>query len=436
MRWYFRQLLPATILTTLATSMYLYVTQFSELTVIGGFTLHITDVLFAVIMLYCISGALSRWYYSPLELALLVLCSLLIFSFGRGVVALGAAASGAQFRASFAGFISFVAFVYFWGRDLNADWVFNKIVLLGWGIVVLSGARLVLGLDAFILEQLDPLYEFRTLNGAAALMLGEAALIAFNQSLSATRVGQRWLKWITFVVFVITLLISDQRTAIFATVVGIAVIGTFIPRQYRAAILLVGSILCISGLIIFCAGWIESSGDITEYLPNAVSLVLRAEGTFGWRIAQWEHYLYVYSQGSLLDQMIGQPLGMVTRSAEKNSSLSVMAHNEYVQLLLTAGVVGTVLFLVVLTHAVIKCVALLRNTYCPNAQSRLRLSVAIIASHAVFSVGYVLPNEQGLLLAIALQLCTAKRYAGPRAHAGELGRQTRIQVVRKPAASS
>jgi hypothetical protein len=395
--YFFRQTAPIVVWATGVVSFYLYATGKTEVAVIGSFTLHISDILFGVISIYCVAGALTRWYRSFLEMLLLLLCLLLLLSFARGLAIFGSTA-GVAFR-TYAVFTGLAAFVYFWGRTLNVDWVFRKIVWLGWGIVGLSVLRLIFGLDTFVLA--DPVqgYEMRTLGANSALMLGMAALIAPNLTMSAQGRAGRWMRWLTFVVFLATLLISNQRTAIFATFAGASVSIIFLPQRYRPIIVLGTAMLILAGIFLWIA-W--GAGSITEYLPRAITMMSSDEGTFAAREGYWALYLDAYSRSSMINQILGLPFGSPELIIVEGNEFLPSAHNGYVQLLLNTGAVGVTIFILLVAFALIKSTFLLSMT--DSTGFKLRLATAIIVSHAIFSISYSLPIEQGLLFAVALQV--------------------------------
>jgi hypothetical protein len=393
--------------------MYMYVTNWSEIALVGNFHLHITDLLFSITAIYCIVGALTRWYRSALELALLVLNGLLVLNFGRGTME-SSAAAGVEFR-EFSGFIGGASFVYFWGRELNVDWVFDKIVWLGWGIAVLGAARLLFGLDAFILDREivdnfnNPDFPLevsnpRTLNGAAALMLGQAMFIALIRALSAPLGQQRWVNGVSFIVFAVTLLISRQRTATFATCAGLAIIIGGLPVRYRTIMIGIVTVALITAGVIFGAVRAEFGGDIYDYLPHAFSMITQGEGTFGWRLEQWGTYFDLFLHAPLVDQLIGQPMNVYQPDIVRGTDQLSGAHSQYFQLLRDAGAAGVLLFTWVVVYVLFRGLFLLMVGDRAHLQSNLRLATAIVASQAIYSIGYALTDEQGLLLAIALQL--------------------------------
>src|SRR5262249_21223902 len=151
---------------------------------------------------------------------------------------------------------------------------------------------------------------------------------------------------------------------------------------YRAIVITAGSAVLTAGGIVFGVAWFELGGDISEYLPRAVSMVIFWEGTFGWRVEYWQDYLDGYSQGPVLDQLIGQPFGVPRLAGARESYLSYGAHSEYVQLLLNGGAIGFLLFASVLAYALSKGAALLlAGAKGFNRPRNVALAVAIICSH-------------------------------------------------------
>jgi hypothetical protein len=411
---FFRQTAASVVLATLGLAMYDYVRIRDEIGVIGNFTLHAEDIVFVFTVMYCGARSLRPWRHSPLEYLNLLLCGVMVLNFARGTMAVGVAAAGAQFR-WVAGYISASVFVFLMDRRIDIDWVLDKIVLLGWGVVLLSALRLALGWDAFLLAEdaSNPWVEHRVLDAAAALMLGEAALIALYR-IGALPVGpKRRSLGAVFVVFVAMLLISDERTAIAATLAGIgALVATFL-RQRRRVVVAAGSIIVVSVGVAAYGAWIANGGDIAALLPEAVTRVTTAlssddpAGDYAWRLTQWQQYIDLYWQAGLLDQIIGMPLALVQSIGARydNEYFLSSAHSQYVQLLLNAGIVGVVLFVWMLVVAVTKGIVLLAHrTRSDSSSHRVGLAIAILVSHAVFSYAYFMPNEQGLLLAIALRI--------------------------------
>jgi hypothetical protein len=410
----------------LCVSFYTFVRQATDLTTIGGFTLHITDLLFGL-AISCSLFGLKNWRdHSASERMLLFLSGLLLLSFCRGLVQAGNSAAGNAFRL-YSVFTALIIFTYLWGRKLDPRWVFDKIIWLGWAIVLLGITRRILGLDAFI-EDADPFEEARIIDASAALMLGQAAVIALHASLVGPRVG-RGGKAFAFIIFFMAVLYSDQRTATFATIAGVIVILGFVPRRRDTTIFCLGMIVCAAGIGILAVASL-SDGQLTGYLPHSLQMIVLEEGTFGWRLDQWQTYYQQWVDATAFDQIAGQPLGVSLAiglgfsTLTELDRLAIPPHSEYLGLLLNAGAVGLLIFLLAPAFAFVDAIRISNNH-----QSRpplVILAIAILVSQIVFSFSYSLDNEQGFLLAISVQIIAVVR-----------GASRRVRVVRsRPAPMS
>jgi hypothetical protein len=335
------------------------------------------------------------------------LCAILLVNFARGIAATDAATAGVEFRL-YSSFVATILFVFFARLQLDLDRVYNQILLLGWGIVLLSAVRLVFGLNSFIAKQSDPYWaDPRTLNAAAALMLGQAMLIALNRMFSAVGARRRWRNGFSALIFAASILISDQQTAASAALAGAAIIFLASPRSQRGLAAAVGVVVSIVASIAVFAAWVASDGNLDSYLFSHGD-------TYEWRLEQWRDYFDLYMSAGIVDQMIGYPIGVVRAAGmEADSVLQFGAHSEYVGLLLASGAIGELLFVLALLLALTKGVFLLAGA--DEARSnQLRLAVAVLASLAVYCYAYSLPGEQGLLLAMAVQTIARRETAQAR----------------------
>jgi O-antigen ligase len=434
---FFRQTAPIVIVATLAAAMYDYIRMWDVIGVIGNFTLHVSDLVFGLTMIYCSAWAMRRWRHSPLEYLNLLLCGVLVLNFARGIIAVGVGAAGVHFRLLYAGYVGAASFVFLMHRQIDIQWVLDKFVLLGWGIVALSAARLVFGLNAFIAPEflgLDPeLYGLeRTLNSGAALMLGEATLIVLSRIGTLPAASERRRVSATLVIFFATLLISNQRTATFATLAGMGVVLAAWPRRRRSVVLAAGSFVLVITSGAVYGTWIAAAGDIASILPRSI-VMLGSDWSFNnetyeWRVTQWQDYMDFYGRETAFDRIIGLPAGAVQSAAVYSdmAMLQVTVHSGYVALLMDAGLVGVALFVAMLVVGVAKGVmALRRGPGAETSPSDVGLAIALLVTYAVFSYTYVVSsNEHSLLLAIALQIiATAPRSAG-RPALSRRGRRT------------
>jgi O-antigen ligase len=406
------------VLATFAVAGYTYVREWTEIAVISGFHLHVTDLLVAAALASFAGAARRRSLLSAAEFALLALCSLLLLNFARGVLATGATNAGNAFR-PYSGFIATTALALVAPppRD-NLAWVFDKVVLLGWGLILLSLLRLALGLDAFIAKENDAENwgEARTLNGAGALMLAEALLIALNRAFCAAEAQVRRRNWVATLAFAAALVVSDQRTAIFAAVTGVMVVIFMLPRRVRPAALAAVSVAAVAASGAFFIGVIATNGELESRLASTLA---SHDDTYDWRIQQWGEYLDLYASAPPLDQLVGLPIGVghAAGLASKGSLLINTAHSEYIALLIGSGAIGEFLFVLTLIVTAGRGVALLARGAGERAP-QLGLTLAIIVMLAIFCYTYALPDEQGLLLALAARTIFAVR-AKPRGPFGQ-----------------
>ena len=386
--------------------MYTYVRNLSELANIGGYTLHIDDLLFIFVVIYCVAGAGRQVNRSFGSLALLALSAILLLNFVRGASEVGLKDAGVAFRNS-STFVSVSIFICFWFSRLDAQWVLNKVYQFGWLIVVLAVIRTVFGWDALMAAaaKIDPFAEPRILDSGATFMLGTAAMIALSDALWLNSRMTRWWRGISFLIFLAVVLATDQRTATFTTIGGCVVTVLLSrPHQRRLAILCgVAGIVILS--FIFSAIFIASSGDVNSVLPKSINMMTEEDSTYTWRIVQWELYLNSYWDASSISQLIGFPAGEIRSIALRAppddieaKMLTAVPHNGYVNFLITAGFIGLCLFLVALVGSLFKSLYLLLRV---QADKRFGLAVALIIAIAIYSYAYPI-NESGILLAIAI----------------------------------
>jgi hypothetical protein len=262
--------------------------------------------------------------------------------------------------------------------------------------------------------------EPRTLDDTAALMLGQAALISLHDWLSSpSRVRQ--FRGFSFFIFIITLLLSQQRTATFATLAGAGILLIFSPTRNRMMILALGGSAAIIATTLIFMGWVASGGDLDPYMPRAFSMLRSSDSTYGWRVQQWNEYLDAYWLAPAIDQLIGQPIGLLRATALNYGpfKLQFEPHSQYMTLLISAGFLGVLLFVAMLVLAELKGIILcsvskIQSSYVP-------LAMAVLAMHAVSSYTYPIPGEAGLLFATAFQMIAFPSLRPRRSSAGITG---------------
>jgi hypothetical protein len=272
-------------------------------------------------------------------------------------------------------------------------------------------------------------------------MLGKATLIVLSRIGALPASSERRRMGAIFVIFFATLLISNQRTATFATLAGMGAVLAAWPKRRRSVVFAAGSfVLVIAGAGVY-GTWIAAAGDIASVLPRSIAM-LGSDWSFGnetyeWRMLQWQSYIDFYGRETAFDQIIGLPAGAVQNAAVYSDMdmLQVTAHSGYVALLVDAGIAGVALFVSMLVVGVAKGIMLLRRG--PGAKTALSdvgLAIAILVSYTVFSYAYVVSsNEHALLLAIALQIiATAPRFADRTALSRQGPRRAEFGVAGAP----
>jgi O-antigen ligase len=252
-------------------------------------------------------------------------------------------------------------------------------------------------------------------------MLGQAALIALHGWLAGPSDARRW-KAVTFIVFFAAVLVSNQRTATFATIGGVIAILSFVPRRRDTTILGAAIIACALGIGVLGIALL-SGKDMTEYLPRSLQMVVLEQGSYGWRLDQWDIYFQMYLDAPLLDQMVGQPFGVLRVIGLGFSTLTqqdprvLPAHSEYLQLLLDVGAAGLLIFVLVTSLAFAQAVAARKEDR--RSSALVGLAAAIVVSQMIFSYSYSFGSEQGLLLALSVQIVSGTGVLRRRAQVDE-----------------
>jgi len=147
-------------------------------------------------------------------------------------------------------------------------------------------------------------------------------------------------------------------------------------------------------------------------------MIASQEGSYGWRLDQWQIYFQQWVDATPFNQIVGQPFGIARAVGLKFSTLTQVnplvlpAHSGYLQFLLNVGVLGLLIFISVFVFAFADAILVLKGnqSYSPLVV----LAAAILVSQIVFSFSYSFEGEQGLPLAIAVQIIALAREASGR----------------------
>ena len=260
------------------------------------------------------------------------------------------------------------------------------------------------------------------------MMLGVAALIVASRLVWQPGFRQNRRQLITFGLFLVALMFTDQRTATTATLAGLAVLILLSPAQERRLLLTAGLVAAVVAAIAAFSIWIAAEGDIASFVPPAVTNFMSDDGTYGWRLMQWQRYLELYQSGSVLNQLVGYPFGWVRLIASQGKDLYLMSepHSQSIQLLVSTGALGVFCFWLIAAAAIFRGISILAGVVgSANRRDFVTFAVAYNVMVLVYGYAYAIPPEQGLLFAISLAATgRATRSFRSAAHEGPLGLTT------------
>jgi len=222
----------------------------------------------------------------------------------------------------------------------------------------------------------------RGLNGAQALVVGQAAVI------SLTGGARRHLFFLGACGF--ALLATQQRTALAATAIGVLVVALRAGRLSSARATRLVRFSVVAGVVLIMLALLVGPSGLRESVRTATTSVSTDSGTFGWRIEGWQALLEDYIQRPLGDRLIGQSAGTGFGRYLDGNLVLVSPHNMYLTVLLMPGAIGHIPFIAVLVSA------LLRTRGGPVALH------ALIWGLMVYGIGYQLGPDQGLVIGAAL----------------------------------
>jgi len=227
----------------------------------------------------------------------------------------------------------------------------------------------------------------RGLNAAQAMVVGQAAVMSLATG------ARRHLIFLGGCGF--ALLVTQQRTALAATAVGVLVVALRAGRLSTARASRVVRTAVVGGFVAVMLALLVGPSSLRESVTTATASVSTDSGTFGWRVDGWRALLEDYVRSPLGDRLVGQPAGNGFGRYLDGNLVTVSPHNMYLTVLLVTGATGLVLFIALLVQA------LWRTRAGPVALH------ALVWSAMVFCIGYQLGPEVGIVVGAALAAPTA-----------------------------
>jgi O-antigen ligase len=339
---------------------------------LGSLQVNAMDVASAVLLA---AGAVHALRSRSVSRPMLLFLGLLSAAFLRGCVQFGLQTAGNAGRELFYLFVA-VAFTQTFFRHGVREHLATLWRRISWALI-LSALLFIArnGLGTYALEST------RALNSAQALLVAQAGIMSAPFATRSRRIHA--------VLALLVVIASQQRTVWAASLVSIVVLWFSSNRQWsgggRSRFRLV---LLASGV---AAGvyLLARPSELRDSLSLAGDVSVES-GTFGWRVESWRVLLREFAARNGIDQAIGQPSGRGFGRDLSGQIVERSPHNMYIMALVSLGVVGFVLICWLLVAAV-------RRT-----QGRDLALNAIAWGLIVYSIGYQLPAEQGILVAAAL----------------------------------
>ncbi|NQV61920.1 MAG: O-antigen ligase family protein [Alphaproteobacteria bacterium] len=375
----------------------------SAIVEIGSFTLTFIDI--AVVVSF--PAALRTVRFANLQfysrIFVLSLIGIIFLSLLRGIFDNGLLDATTAFRGEAFFYSLLFIFALTPLTSTLSDRILKALTVAGWVLVGLIMVRFAIGMDFL---RTTGIYEKnRALYAPGALLLGQIAIIQIGLALSRHSPRQKpQSHLITGVFFLLMIVVLEQRTALIATLAGLAV---FLLCQKSAnrtiyQLFLPIAVLAAMSLIAFAIldmGW----QHFLAAMPESVQSMFGDDTTFTFRTMIWRSMLEQYRNYSSVKQAFGVSFGhsFAWDLGYLGPKFEHSVHNHYLAMLLNTGFVGLGLGIALWLSAIF-------NNSHLNQATPQRLSLppaifmALIVSQIIYSVSYSLTGEQGLVLGLAL----------------------------------
>lgn len=350
--------------------------------VVAGYQTYLLDVLSAVLVLAALLtlAANKGGRVSP---ALLVVFGLITLALVRGIAAFGSETAINATRGLLYVFVA-VLFTQVGGGGRDMWPTVQRVWRMGATVFIVLAALFWLqnGFGTYASEG------ERALNSMQALVVAHAGFMALAH-------GRDRRAQVFALVCMTTVLASQQRTAWAATLVTALVLASRSGRATSPTLRRAvrgGLAAALVAVVLLLTVGPSDLRDSTTAAVAGEGAISTDSGTFGWRVESWTFLLGEVRSRPLADQMVGQPAGTSLERVVAGIVRTESPHNMYVLMTVAVGYLG----LGALVWLYVRALALTRH--------REPLLFAIVASLWVFSVGYQLGPEHGILLGMALSV--------------------------------
>jgi O-antigen ligase len=368
---------------------------------IGSYNLCAEDV--AVVPL--VAALLSRLDVGRFGLPRILLCLALLLALFNLLLGVSDKSFAALFEfRSRAVFLLFLGIILArWSTLRPLEYLAFPLVAGAMAFLIIYGIRFAGGPLVFVdPKSFGAIYadylEGRLINAETVIFLGTAAAFFLNEGARSSSHGFRRLAfWVLAIICVIVVLLSRQRTATAAVVVGL---GTFfllhptllgVKRTVRVLIVSLLSVLLIAAV---------AASDVLELFPQEFRESILKRDTLEGRFEIWTNSLAAFSGWDFWWQALGRPAGKPLILLLDQGDWVHSVHNAYLGFLLNYGIVGALLWTALLLAALIS--AFRPSQTLQTADIEPSVAASWLITLLIYGFSYEWRNAAGVLLGIAM----------------------------------
>ena len=352
---------------------------------VGSITISPSDGLAVALLVAVAIGLATRRFNAPPARLWWFLLALVALAALRGAPDFGLEEVGNAVRSHLHFFAVGLFFASMPASTRLAETMHRCWALASWALI---GTAVVVWFD----HGFEGGMEERALSSAAALIVAQATIMSIARE-RTTRLT-RFLP----AAGLITLLLVQQRTVWAATVASFAAVAIRNASHHdgnvRRARLFLGAAVVAVALLV--AG---GPPEVGRSIDQAVREPAGEDSTLAWRVEGWRQLLVRRSSVPAVDLVVGDPAGTGFQRRVGDSVTEVSAHNYYVAVLTTLGLVGLAALLLGYA-AVLRRLGVLARARAPVSNDAAVLWMLVVGQLTYF-IGYQASMEQGIIAGLA-----------------------------------
>ena len=359
-----------------------------------GLNVYLHDAVFILIFLCALIRIIFMRQYMYISPLWAIYGIIMFFGLYSGLKLNGTGA-GVDFRAFFyywVGTLYFMSFSY--TKELlekvQKNWFWLCFILLGIVYFRFVAEFLHLPISQTWIGADSTGVRFRVINSSQAYLLGVTVIMLFVRYLLPEAIRPNRVITILFIVAVVVL----QHRSVWAVTIIAVVSAVLLPgvksTRVLTNLLVIGIVGFILLLPLLYLGYADKFlGTISESAEKATNL---STGTFGARLAGWQHIIIYWPQQPFINQAFGDPFG------GGYAGMGTAPHNFFFQSLLRTGLFGTLI--ITLFYLLILGKLYLKIMRHPDNKLYLILFFMLIIGQMAYYIPYSPMAEHGILLGI------------------------------------